>query len=154
MGKFPHPAYFTYTHPSLLKSEFNPWGMDPEACGLACPTAHHPSVMRVDVATSGGIQQPEYPGSQGYTTPTRTQQTQHKNRTGLCPWRIMQVMKVPCHNGTPMHCKRPDCTLDHSITTTTDVTTRVTATDVANYSMDDSMKETLRAAIRKIAPAW
>lgn len=115
--------------------------------------------MRVDIATSGGIQQPEYPGSRGgYTTPPRTQQSQHKNRTnnapGLCPWRIMEIMNVPCHNGKTMHCKRPDCTLGHAITTATDVTTKVTATDVANYPMADSMKETLRTAIRKIAPTW
>ena len=82
VGTFPHSAYFLYTFPSLLQTEFNPSIMDPEACGLARPTAYHPSVMRVDTMTSGGIQETAYPGSQGYTTPIRKQpqQTHHHIR--------------------------------------------------------------------------
>ena len=156
VGIFPHSAYFLYTFPSLLQTEFNPPMMDPEACGLARPTAYHPSVMRVDMTTSGGMQEQEYPGSQGYTTPTRkhTQHNLSQSKTGLFPWRVMEVMQVTSNNNTVFHCKRPDCKMDHAITTPAEVTTRVTAPDVANYPMADSMKELLRAAIRKIAPSW
>ena len=66
----------------------------------------------------------------------------------------MEVMQVTSNNNTVYHCKRPDCKGDHAITTQAEVTTRVTATDIANYPMADSMKELLRVAIRKIAPSW
>ena len=140
-------------------STHGPWNMDPEACGLARPTVFHPSVMRVDIGTGGRIQQPEYPGSRGqFTTPTRTQQSQNKTRTptaqGFCPWRVMELMGVPCHNGTTMYCKRPECTMNHAIATATEVTTKVTSADVANYPAVKGMKETLRVAIRKVASTW
>ena len=112
--------------------------------------------MRVDMTATGGMQAQDYPGAQGYTTPTRTH-TQHnptQATKGLCPWRVMEVMQIMGHNNTVYQCKRQDCKGDHAIATQVDVTTKVTATDVANFPMADSLKESLRLAIRKIAPSW
>ena len=156
VGSFPHSAFFLYTFPELHKTEFKPAVMDPEACGLARPTAYHTSVMRVDMTATGGMQAQEYPGAQGYSTPTRTHTPHNPTQAtkGLCPWRVMEVMQVMGHNNTVYQCKRQDCKGDHAIATQVDVTTKVTAADVANFPLAESLKESLRLAIRKIAPSW
>ena len=158
VGIYPHTSFFANTHNKLASDEFWPRRGDASEGGRAKPVMNHPSVVRLDVGRGEHVDQEDYPRSSPWATPppaTKTKRTQQDANQGFCPWRVMEVMGIKTNSGSVMTCRKAaSCTMNHAVTSVTEVTQQVKGQEVANYAIADSTKDALRTALRATDPTW